>query len=359
MGACIYLPIVINDERHHNIRSVDFSPSGKFKASIVATGRKFRMRCEDEVKLLKNTDSLRRREKTGQLSKIDTIVSKKTASSMGESSVQTNLRDILWRRTKGGCRFEGYSGSLHNKTFQCGADPKGFTVLPNNGQIFANENSFVDRAIKERGLEDSNIFRSSSSDSDSVSARKSKFNTFVSEPKTVSRRVLSVEKKTDVFAITYQSTHSDEISCSMIVLRQHLDSTYIDFFLPKLDFSCSCEECRQGLHGMYYDQLLVSDLLRPWQAKFLSFMGIATIQQLCQQAKQNSRSLCKAMVRWRKQNEMEQMSRNSCSMALHIWSRAAHVFYRKLRAEIQVSRAINQYLILDDGSNSSVSTLSN
>jgi hypothetical protein len=149
-----------------------------------------------------------------------------------------------------------------------------------------------------------------------------------------------------------QRVNSEELSCSMTVVTQHLNPSHINFFLPKLDFTCRCEDCQKCLNGKDHKQFLVSDLLREWQAEFLLSVGVQTLEQLIRKVRKSKSSLSEAMIQWREQKDMDFMNKKCCSIALHIWSRAARVIVSKLQAESKDCVVLH---VIDD--NTSVSTL--
>jgi hypothetical protein len=164
----------------------------------------------------------------------------------------------------------------------------------------------------------------------------------------------SNDKKIHETVIFCQEVNSEELSCSMTVGTQNLNPSHINFFLPKLDFSCRCEDCQQCLRGKDYKQIFVSDILRAWQAEFLSSVGIVSLQQLIRKTRRNKSSLSEAMILWREQKNMDFMNKKCCSIALHIWSRAARVIVSKLQAETK-DCVVNEFHVFDD--DTSVSTL--
>jgi hypothetical protein len=149
-----------------------------------------------------------------------------------------------------------------------------------------------------------------------------------------------------------QQVNSEELSCSMTVVTQNLNPSHINFFLPKLDFTCRCEDCQKCLNGKDHKQFLVSDLLREWQAEFLSSVGVQTLEQLIRKVRKSKSSLSEAMIQWREQKDMDFMNKKCCSIALHIWSRAARVIVSKYKAESKDCVVLH---VIDD--NTSVSTL--
>lgn len=104
----------------------------------------------------------------------------------------------------------------------------------------------------------------------------------------------------------------------------------IDFFLPKLNISCLCGK-QQSVLPYSTDLGLVASLLRPWQAEFLASLGIMKTEQFMEEHRKKESKLAKLMVKWRATNHLESMPKQSCSVALFIWSRSCSVAMRSRR----------------------------
>jgi hypothetical protein len=133
-------------------------------------------------------------------------------------------------------------------------------------------------------------------------------------------------------AENYFLFHEDSaLACAIEPLTNTHNHEEVEFFLPKLYAWCRCQSCQTYLkvqEGMHSNGLVLSGILRPWQADFLSALLIITIDDLVQAEKQNAKRLRNALLKWRKINHMKRFGGNSCSVAIHIWARAANVIAR-------------------------------
>ena len=194
------------------------------------------------------------------------------------------------------------------------------------------------------------LFRASQSIENSPTSRRNSL-TSTSSLRSKAPRTRSYSSVVD--ASSKGRKMGEECSCSMTLLTQNHDPHHVEFFLPKLDFSCQCDKCQQGLKGEGCDPTMISCILRPWQAQFLNALGIHTIDDLLQARDKNSKGLVKALMKWREVRKMTKVKKKSCFMAIHIWSRTAAVIKRSLQSG-ETIRYLNEISLADDAS---VSTL--
>jgi hypothetical protein len=133
--------------------------------------------------------------------------------------------------------------------------------------------------------------------------------------------------------------------CQKSILAQNPE--HVEFYLPRLRVICNCgryrgyEEFPDGT-----TQSCLVNILRDWQAAFMKSMGILTAVQLVDAHDHRSKELAKAMRRWRKEQGLFSVRSQSCSIALHIWSRTCQAVLKSILVENQQG-GIRIHSILD------------
>mmetsp|Transcript_37889 Transcript_37889/g.55830 ORF Transcript_37889/g.55830 Transcript_37889/m.55830 type:complete len:375 (-) Transcript_37889:175-1299(-) len=160
--------------------------------------------------------------------------------------------------------------------------------------------------------------------------------------------------KTSGKTLKYPKGGDDQSSvCSLTSVRAQ-DPAHVDFFLPKIEFTCKCEDCSERYRQTSCDLTALSNILRGWQAKFLASVGIKTTEELIRARQKDSRGLSKAMVKWRSCRNMRPVKKKSCYVALHIWTRTASAVAKSIRLNPDSPQHLS---ILCESDSGSVSTL--
>ena len=120
----------------------------------------------------------------------------------------------------------------------------------------------------------------------------------------------------------------DSITCTCSTSMFSGNEAQIDLFLPKLGMACSCGKKVDGGIMPCDKPSALSSILRPWQVRFLSSVGVVTSEQLVKVHKSHARHIARAMKVWREKRGMKVARTKSCYVALHIWARTAKVIIR-------------------------------
>ena len=113
--------------------------------------------------------------------------------------------------------------------------------------------------------------------------------------------------------------------------RTLLTSDYndkIEFYLPRLRVSCLCGRQQLKISSLSEDLVRIESIFRPWQAEFLTSIGIVEVDQFIEMHHEEEKKLVRKLRKWRKTKELEVMSKSSCAAALRVWARACSVVIR-------------------------------
>lgn len=110
-----------------------------------------------------------------------------------------------------------------------------------------------------------------------------------------------------------------ECSCQTSLLSS-CNVEDIQFYLPNISVNCFCGK-QQHLPVELDVSEDITAILRPWQAEFLSSVGITTIREFMAVYQKSERQLAVLMLKWRDQHDRKKMSKGACAVALYIWFR--------------------------------------
>jgi hypothetical protein len=102
----------------------------------------------------------------------------------------------------------------------------------------------------------------------------------------------------------------------------------IEFYLPRLRVSCLCGRQQLKISSISEDLVRIESIFRPWQAEFLTSIGIFEVEQFIDMHHKEEKKLVRKLCKWRKRKELEAMSKSCCAVALRVWARACSVVIR-------------------------------
>lgn len=145
------------------------------------------------------------------------------------------------------------------------------------------------------------------------------------------------------------------------------DPEYVDFFLPKLGATCSCDDQNGGGSKEMSmcegdDPLALDNILRDWQVDFLHSVDIHTAKELVLVYNKMGGVLAKEMRKWRRKKKLVSVKTASCGVALHIWTRTCKAVIKSVQKQIaEGAKAIKRPAILEvawtSDNNTAVSSL--
>jgi hypothetical protein len=141
-----------------------------------------------------------------------------------------------------------------------------------------------------------------------------------------------VENQVVISNMDHVATNADTCACQNSLFSGNAD--HAEFYLPKLGMACTCGKHKQEtstLDGV--DPTSLSNILRPWQVKFLKSLKIVNGVDLVHAYNQRGGELSKAMRKWRREQKLPSVKTKSCHIALHIWSRTCKAVVRSVRKQ--------------------------
>lgn len=188
-----------------------------------------------------------------------------------------------------------------------------------------DDNSHDDSIYFEGDDTLSETSKHSDSQSDSSTSAKHSLPKQTRDSLGISRFLEAVEAPNTTIPVT---NHNRTCSCQTMLLSSN-KADDIEFYLPRLNFSCRCGRHKPTMTLLPASQNSVALVLRPWQSEFLlTTKGIAQIQDFLTVCSTAGSQLAIEMVQWRQQKGLHAMPQTSCSVALLIWCRTCVVATR-------------------------------
>jgi hypothetical protein len=141
-----------------------------------------------------------------------------------------------------------------------------------------------------------------------------------------------VENQVVISNMDHVATDADTCACQNSLFSGNTE--HAEFYLPKLGMACTCGKHKQEtatLDGV--DPTSLTNILRPWQVKFLKSLEIVNGVDLVHAYNQRGGELSKAMRKWRREQKLPSVKTKSCHIALHIWSRTCKAVVRSVRKQ--------------------------
>uniref|UniRef100_A0A7S1VMA0 Uncharacterized protein n=1 Tax=Grammatophora oceanica TaxID=210454 RepID=A0A7S1VMA0_9STRA len=107
----------------------------------------------------------------------------------------------------------------------------------------------------------------------------------------------------------------------------------VEFYLPQLGVACTCGKHKTNRNLNSANATDLTNILRPWQVKFLESLDITMAEQLVIAYSSQGSRLARDMRKWRKKKRLRSVKTKSCEIALHIWARTCRTVVKSVHAQ--------------------------